>query len=117
MPINEKRLVAEREERSSERRENLQFVVGPLDRRHGVAERDDLLSVMEGPPTDEDVRYATSFQRTDIGPRHIGSEILETAEKKSYVPRLDRDGAALFFDGPAALVEQSIYESADGPRQ
>ena len=117
VPINEKRLVAKREEWPSESGEHLEFVIGPLDRRDRIAERDDLLSIMEGPPANEDVRYAARLQRTDVGPRHIGSEILETAEKKGDVPRPDRHGAALFFDGPAALVDQPLYESADGTGQ
>ena len=94
LPKREQRLVAEREERAAQRGEDLELVIGPLDRRDGVAQRDDLFAIMERTAADEDVGYAPRFERADVGPRDVGTEIPEAAEENGDMPRPDRHGAA-----------------------
>ena len=47
LPKNEERLIAQREEGSAQRREDLELVIRPFDRGDRVAQRDDLLAIME----------------------------------------------------------------------
>ena len=83
LPKREQRLVAQREERAAQRRKDLELVIGPLDRRERVAQRDDLFAIMERTPTDQDVGYAPRLERADVRPRDVGAEIPEAAEEKA----------------------------------
>ena len=79
LPENEKGLIANSEKWASKRREHLQLIVGPFDCGEGVSKRDDFLAIMKGAPTNKNVRNASSFQRTDVGPSHVRTEIAESA--------------------------------------
>ena len=90
LPESEERLVAEREERPAQRRKDPELVVGPFDRGEGVAQRDDLLAIVERAPAHEHVRDAPRLQRADVGPRDVRAEIAEPAEEDGDVARPDR---------------------------
>ena len=62
LPEDEESLIANSEEWASKRREDLQLIIRPLDRRKGVAKRDDFLAIMKGAPTDKNVGNASSLQ-------------------------------------------------------
>ena len=62
--VGEQSVVPEGEERSSERREDPQLVVGPLDRAQGVAQGEHLFALVEGAPPHEDVRKSAHL----VGP-------------------------------------------------
>jgi hypothetical protein len=117
LPKNKKGLIAEREEGTAQRGKDLELVIGPLDRRDGITERDDLFAIMERTPADKDMGYAPCLQSTDVGPCDIAAEATEATEENGNVPWPDRDGAALLFDRPAALVDQPVDEGADGAGQ
>src|SRR5262249_26437524 len=65
---NKKGLIAEREKGTAQRGKALELVIGPLDRRDGITERDDLFAIMERTPADKDMGYAPCLQSTDVGP-------------------------------------------------
>jgi hypothetical protein len=67
LPESKERFIVESEERSAQGGEDSQLVVWPFYGSESVAESDDLLAIVEGTPTYEDVRDATSFQRPDVG--------------------------------------------------
>ena len=70
LPEGKERLVAEREERPVQGGKDSQFVIGPFDRGEGIVESDNLLAIVEGAPTYENVgmRRASSA-RTLLGKR------------------------------------------------
>ena len=72
---------------------------------------------MERAPTHKHVRDAPGFQRTDVGPSDVRTEVAESAEENCNVTWPDRDRAALLFDRPAALVDQPVDEGADSFRE
>jgi hypothetical protein len=82
--------------------------------REGVSKRDDFLAIMEGAPTDKNVRYASRLYRSDIGSRDINTEVAELAEENRNVTWPNGDRPAIFFDRPTTLLDQPRYESSDG---
>ena len=62
LPEDEESLIANSEEWASKRREDLQLIIRPLDRRKGVAKRDDFLAIMKRAPTDKNVGNASRLQ-------------------------------------------------------
>ena len=70
----EQRVVGEREERTAQRREHRELVVGPLDRGERVAQRDHLLALVERAAADQHVRDAARLERAHVGPRHVVAE-------------------------------------------
>jgi hypothetical protein len=117
LPIQQKSLVAQRKERTAQRREDLELIVGPFDCREGVSERDDFLAVMERTAADENVGYAARFERPDVRTRNVRAETPETAKEERNMTRPDRNGPAVLSNRPFAVVDQPVDESADRTRQ
>ena len=63
---------------------------------------------MKGATTDENVCDPSRFQLTDIRSRDIGRKISETSEQNANVAWRDGNGAAVFADCPAALIDEPI---------
>ena len=87
----EQLLVANREERASQRREHRQLVVRPLDRGQRGADGFDFLALVKRSAADEHVRDAARLERLDVGARDVGLPAHETAEQKADVLRRDLD--------------------------
>ena len=68
---------------------------------------------MERAPTHKHVRDVPGFQRTDVGPSHVRTEVAESAGENRNVTWPDRDRAALLFDRPATVLGQPIDERSD----
>ena len=107
-------LVADSEQRASQRREHRQLIVRPLDRRQRGAERFDFLAIVKCPAADEDVMHAARFESADVGLRHVLAEAEEAPEQNADVARLD--GAAAVHL-PAAVVDQPLDVAAHGVGQ
>src|SRR5260370_23311319 len=117
LPEGKERLVAEGEERPVQGGKDSQLVAGPFDRGEGIVESDDLLAIVEGAPTHENVGDAARFQRSDVSPCDISPEIAEPAKQNGDVPRPYSDGVTFLFDHPAALVQQPGDEGAYSVRK
>ncbi len=115
----EQLFVADREERSAQRRKHRQLIVGPLDRGERGAHRLDLFALVERAAADEHVRDAARLERLDVGPRDVGLPADEPPEQQADVLGRDLDGrgAAPLGDLPAALVDDPVDERADRVRQ
>ena len=90
----EQRLVVDREERSLQRREDRQLVVGPFDRGERRANRLDLFAVVESAAADEQVRQPARLDRVDVAAGQVLAEADEAAEQDRDVPRRRRRRAA-----------------------
>ena len=102
------------EERSAQRREHRQRIVGPLDRRERRAQRIDLLALVEGLAADEQVRHAARLERLHVGARHVGRVVDEAAEQQTHVAGRDRAlAAAAVRHTPAAVGDEPAHELAD----
>ena len=113
LPKNEERLIANSEEWASKRREDLQFVIRPLDRRQRVAKRDDFLAIVKRAPTDKNVGNAASFKRANIGSRNVNPKIAESAEENGDVTWSNGGRAAVLLDRPTTLIDQPGYVRPD----
>ena len=114
----EQQLVVDREERSFERGEYRQLVVGPLDRGQRRANRLHLLAPVECLPADEQVRHPSRLDRVDVGPRHVVAEADEAAEEDGDVARLQRHAhlapvGLLLAHRPRALFDEPRDVRAD----
>jgi hypothetical protein len=86
LPKSQERFIAKRNERPPQCSEYLELVVRPFNGRQAIAKRYDLLALMERAPAHEDMRDASGFQRTDIGPGDVSAVVAEPAEKDRDVP-------------------------------
>src|SRR5262245_17179020 len=75
--------IANREERTPQRREHRQLIVGPFDCGKRRANRLDLLALVEGLAADEDVRNAACLERLDVAARHVRLPADEAAEQQT----------------------------------
>ena len=111
----QQRAVVEREQRAAQRGEDRQLVVGPLDRAERVAQRLDLLALVERSALDQDVRDMTRLQRAHVGARDVAAISAEAPKEHADVARLDRDALlGLLARGhrPSALLDQPSHEGA-----
>ncbi len=109
----EQRRVAEREQRPAQRGEDGEIVLGSLDGRERVADRLDLLALVERAAADQHVWEVACFEGADVVARHVATEGPETPEEETDVARVERHpGARLtaFADGPAAVTHQPLDE-------
>ena len=113
LPEDEESLIANSEEWASKRREDLKLVIRPLDRRKGVAKRDDFLAIVKRTPTDKNVGNASSFKSANIGSRSVNPEIAESAEEDSNVTRSNGGRAAIFLDRPTTVIDLPSDERSD----
>ena len=90
MAILEQLLIADREQRTPQRRKHRQLVVGPLDGRQRGAQGLDLCAIVKRPAADQQMGNAARFEGLDVGPRHVLLETDEAAEQQADMPRLDR---------------------------
>ena len=89
LPEGEERVVAEREERTAQRGKDPEFVIRPFDGGEGIAQRDDLLAIVERATADQHVRNAPRLERADVGPGDVGREVAESAKEDADVARPD----------------------------
>ena len=66
MPELEQMLVVDREQRSLQRREHRQLVVGPFDRGQRRADRLDFFAAVKRLAADEQMRNAARLDRVDV---------------------------------------------------
>src|SRR2546425_744723 len=90
MAVVEQLFVADREERSPQRRENGKFVVRPFDRRQRGAQRLDLGAVVKRAAANEQVRNAARFERLHIAAGHVFVVADEPAEQQADMTSLNR---------------------------
>ena len=90
VPELEQLLVVDREERSLQRREHRQLVVGPFDRGERGADRLDFLAAVKRLAADQQMRDAARLDRVDVAARDVLAEADEAAEQQRDVPRLER---------------------------
>src|SRR5262249_58619312 len=88
MPVLEQELIVYRKERTFQRREHRQLVVGPLDRGERRANRLDFLAAVKRLAADEQVRHTARLERIDVFARDVFAEADESAEEEGDVPRL-----------------------------
>ena len=122
--IREQRLVVDREERASQRREHRQLVVRPLDRGQRAADRFHLFTLVKRFAADEQVRHAARFERVDVRAGHVGAEVQESPEQDARrgAPAPARASAASSRGVRSVTVqplsfEQPVDERADGVGQ
>ena len=110
----EERLVSDGEERSSQRREHRQLVVGPLDRGKRRADGLDFLPLVKRLAADEHVRDRACFECFDVRSCDVVLPADEAAEQKADVLGRDRDGSlpAAFRHHPSALAQHPLDEGA-----
>ena len=115
----EQRLVADREERSSERREHRQLVVRPFDRRKRGANGLHLFALVERLAADQHVRDPARLERLDVRAGDVVLPADETPEQEADMLRGDVHGrfAAALRHLPPALAQHPLDEGGDGPRQ
>src|ERR671911_2683734 len=94
--IFEQLFIPNREQRTPQRREHRQLIVGPLDRRKRGAQRFDFAAIMKRTAADEQMRDTARFERSHVRPRHVLSEADEAAEQQADVSGLDWDEAFTF---------------------
>ena len=114
----EQRLVADREERSSKRREHRQLVVRPFDRRKRRADGLHLFALVERLAADQHVRDPARLERLDVRAGDVVLPADETPEQEADVLRGDVHGrfAAALRHLPSALAQHPLDERADGRR-
>ncbi len=115
----EQRAVAEREERTAQRREHREIVLGSLDRGERVADRLDLLALVERAAADQHVRQLARFQGSDVEPGHVAPVGTEAAEEDADVARLDRDPTIrplALGHRPAAPVDEPVRRTPPSHR-
>ena len=81
----QQRTVVEREERAAQRGEHRQLVVGPLDGSERVAERLDLLALVERAAADQHVGQVARLERAHVRPRDVVAQRSEAAEQQADV--------------------------------
>ena len=112
----EQRVVGEREERAAQRGEHRQLVVGPLDRGERVAQRLDLLALVERAAADQDVRRGGAPRARARRPRDVAAEGAEAPEEQADVARLDRharSGRSRSVTVQPLSLDQPVDERAD----
>src|SRR4030095_15087374 len=87
--ILEQLLVADGEQRPTQRREDRQLIVWPLDRHQCGSERLDLVTVVKRLAADEQVFDTACFERLDVRPRNVLTETHEAAEQDADVAGLE----------------------------
>src|SRR6185295_6923467 len=89
MAVLQQMLVVDREERSFQRREDGELVIGPFDRRERRANGFDLLAAVERLAANQQMRHPAGLERIDVLARHVFAEAHEPAEQDGYVPGLE----------------------------
>src|SRR6185369_3049882 len=118
--ILEQLLVADGEQRPTQRREDRQLIVWPLDRHQCGSERLDLVPVVKRLAADEQVFDTACFERLDVGPRNVLTETHEAAEQDADVAGLEwntRAGRVPLGHRPAALLHEPIDVRAHSVRE
>src|SRR5690242_17987512 len=117
MVVLEQVLVADREERTSQRGEHRQLIVWPFDRGQGRAQGFDLLAIVKRLAADEQVLHSARVERIDVWARHVVAVAEKAAEENADVPGLQADepvGMRTLGDFPSALRDQPVDVGADG---
>ena len=119
LPEIQQLLVVDGEERSFQRGEHRQLIVGPFDGGERGADGFDFFPPVKRLAADQQVWNPAGLDRLEIRPRHVAIEADEAPEQYGDVLRLDRDGALVpirqpLADRPAAAVQEPVDERADG---
>ncbi len=115
--IGEQRVVAEREERAVQGREDAELVVRPLDGGQRVAQRDDLFALVIRAPAYEDVGNMARLERPHVFTGDVVPSVHEATREETDVTRDDGDGLVrtlAFRDRPATLMKKPVDEGSDG---
>ena len=123
VPVGEERFVVDGEQRTAERREYGELVIGPLDRGQRRPQNAHFFAIVERTAADQQMPDAARFVRVDVGTRHVGAPTVEPPEQHGDVARLDRDtlrrGSLRRRPGPAfrhrppAFPHHPVDERAD----
>ena len=97
LPVQEQRLVRNREQRALQRREDVQLIVRPLDRRQSRPQRLHLFPAMKRFRPRQQMRHSARLQRPHHLPREIDLAVVSLSEQ-------NRDIA--FAVSPFALVAE-----------
>jgi hypothetical protein len=114
VPEFEQLLIVNREERSLQRREDGEFVVGPFDGGERGPNRLHFLTTVKRFPADEQVRDAARFDRIRVLARDVLAEADESSEQNRDVPRLNRH--AHFRTVAMSLAHVPPVSGIDKPR-
>src|SRR6266545_2742081 len=109
--VFEQLLVADAEERSTQRGKHGELIVGPLDGHQRGAQRLDLVAVVERLPADEQVLDATRFERLDVRAGDVLAVADKAPEQDADVARLQRNAEPRlppFGHRPAALMDEPV---------
>ena len=112
--------VGEREERAVQRREDREFVVGPLDCGERVADRFDFFAHVEGAATHQHMRHVARLERADVGAGDVAAVGGEAAKEYADVARANRDAAVrrlALGHSPSAFIHQPSDECGDRVRE
>src|SRR5262245_17565412 len=90
MVIVEQFFVANREQRTTQRREHGELIVRPFDGRQRRADGFDLLAVVERLAADEQLADAACLERLDVLPRDVFAVADKPAEQETDMARLER---------------------------
>src|ERR1700683_2563204 len=110
--IFEQGRIRNREDRTAQRREYHQLLIGTLDGAQEIADRLDLLALIERAALNEHVRNVTSLECANIWTRNVAAESIEAPKQNTYVARLDRHaliGRLAFGHRPSALRDQPMH--------
>ena len=116
VPELEQMLVVHGEQRTLQRREHRQLVVGPFDGGERRPNRLDFLAAVERLAADQQMRNPARLDGVDVRPRHVVAEADEAPEQHGDVPRLQRHArlapvGLLLGDRPAVLrsISHAMY--------
>ena len=90
LAILQQLLVADRKQRTTQGRKYRQLVFGPLDGGQRGTQGLDLRAIMKRAAADQQMGNAASFERFDVGPRHVLLETDEAAEQQADMACLNR---------------------------
>ena len=91
MVVLEQLLIANREQRAAQRREDRELIVRPLDRHQRRAQRFDFVAIVERLAANQEMLDAARLERFDVRPRDVLTEADEAAKQDADVTRLERN--------------------------
>ena len=115
--VLEQLLIANREQRAAQSREDRELIVRPLDRHQRRAQRFDFVAIVERLAANQEMFDAARLERFDVRPCDVLTEADEAAKQDADVTRLERNPLIAFValgDRPAALVHEPVDIRAHG---
>jgi hypothetical protein len=90
MAIFQQLFIADRKQRSAQRRKHRQLVFRPLDGSQCGAQRLDLCAIVKGAAANQQMGNPARFESIDVRPRHVLLVADEPAEQQADMARLNR---------------------------